>query len=128
MPYTGPDLLNTIAVPTYTSPVPISTSQHHFIIHHCITHSLANWIFSLFTTHCINHAQFTWSSLDFFLQFNRVQNIGDLGENGDFSILDEEAESQHLPISRVKVLPAFLISYLSVKCIFLMQCHIWADR
>ena len=41
-------------------------TQHHqvpLIIHHLVRHSSANWIISLFTTHLMSHAQYTWSRL-----------------------------------------------------------------
>ena len=40
-------------------------TQYHqvpLIIHHLVRHSSANWIISLFTTHLMSHAQYTWSS------------------------------------------------------------------
>ena len=40
-------------------------TQYHqvpLIIHQLVRHSSANWIISLFTTHLISHAQYTWSS------------------------------------------------------------------
>ena len=49
-------------VSSYTDSVPSSTNQYHFIIHHPTTHSWANWVFFLFTTHLMSHAQYTWSS------------------------------------------------------------------
>ena len=45
-------------------------TQYHqvpLIIHHLVRHSSVNWIISLFTTHLMSHAQYTWSS--FFLCF-----------------------------------------------------------
>ena len=42
--------------------------QYHqvpLLIHHLNRHSSANWINSLFTTHLMSHAQYTWSSLMF---------------------------------------------------------------
>ena len=39
--------------------------QYHqvpLLIHHLDRHSSANWIISLFTTHLMSHAQYTWSS------------------------------------------------------------------
>ena len=39
--------------------------QYHqvpLLIHHLDSHSSANWIISLFTTHLMSHAQYTWSS------------------------------------------------------------------
>ena len=52
--------------------------DHHrglydIIIHHLVRHSLANWITSLFTTHLMNHAQYTWSS---FMRFFWCHNQG----------------------------------------------------
>ena len=40
-------------------------TQYHqvpIIIHHLVRHSSAYWIISLFTTHLMSHAQYTWSS------------------------------------------------------------------
>ena len=40
-------------------------TQYHqvpLIIHHLVRHSSVNWIISLFTTHLMSHAQYTWSS------------------------------------------------------------------
>ena len=40
--------------------------QYHqvpLLIHHLDRHSSANWIISLFMTHLMSHAQYTWSSL-----------------------------------------------------------------
>ena len=40
-------------------------TQYHqvpLIIHHLLRHSSVNWIISLFTTHLMSHAQYTWSS------------------------------------------------------------------
>ena len=48
-------------VPTYTDQVLPSNSWYHFIIHYIITHSWANWIFTLFTNHLMSHALYTWS-------------------------------------------------------------------
>ena len=38
------------------------TNWYHLMIHNLVTHSLADWIFFLFTTHLMSHAQYTWSS------------------------------------------------------------------
>ena len=40
-------------------------TQYHqvqLIIHHLVRHSSASWIISLFTTHLMSHAKYTWSS------------------------------------------------------------------
>ena len=40
-------------------------TQYHqvpLIIHHLVRQSSVNWIISLFTTHLMSHAQYTWSS------------------------------------------------------------------
>ena len=44
-------------------------TQYHqvpLIIHHLVRHSSVNWIISLFTTHLMSHAQYTWSSFSYF--------------------------------------------------------------
>ena len=64
--------------------------QYHqvpLLIHHLDRHSSANWIISLFTTHLMSHAQYTWSSsfsaslmfkLDFWIPdtSNRFEHFG----------------------------------------------------
>ena len=42
----------------FADPVPPIT----ITIHHLVRHSSANWIISLFTSHLMSHAQYTWSS------------------------------------------------------------------
>ena len=45
-------------------------TQYHqipLIIHHIVRHSSVNWIISLFRTHLMSHAQYTWSSFGHFL-------------------------------------------------------------
>ena len=47
-------------------------TQYHqvpLIIHHLARHSSANWINSLFTSHFMSHAQYTWSSFERFMPF-----------------------------------------------------------
>ena len=44
-------------------------TQYHqvpFIVHYLVRHSSVNWIISLFTTHLMSHAQYTWSSFIIF--------------------------------------------------------------
>ena len=41
----------------------IQFHQVPLLIHHLDRHSSANWIISLFTTHLMSHAQYTWSSI-----------------------------------------------------------------
>ena len=43
----------------------ISINRYHFITHHIVTQSWANWIFSLFTAHLIIHEQYNWSSFGY---------------------------------------------------------------
>ena len=41
-------------------------TQYHqvpLLIHYLVRRSSANWIISLFTTHLMSHAQYTWSSI-----------------------------------------------------------------
>ena len=47
-------------VSSFTDPVPSSTTYNSS----SQRHSSANWIISLFTTHLMSHAEYTWSSLD----------------------------------------------------------------
>ena len=42
----------------YTDLIQSSIKWYHFIIHHLLTHSWANWIFSLITTHLMSHAHY----------------------------------------------------------------------
>ena len=68
-PFTDPVLSNTKQyqfmltkyqpVSSYTDPVPSSTTYNSSSRKR---HSSANWIISLFTTHLMSHAQYTWSS------------------------------------------------------------------
>ena len=82
----------------HTSPVPPNTKQFQLIltsqyrhilnqnhqvpliIHHLVRHNSVNGIISLFTTHLMSHAQYTWSSflllpefLDFYLSDKKCQ-------------------------------------------------------
>ena len=52
--------------------------QYHqvpLLIHHLDRHSSANWIISLFTTHLMSHAQYTWSKNKDFDLFQSVKYI-----------------------------------------------------
>ena len=71
--HTSPFLTLYHLTPSSTNLYWPSTSQYRLIliqyhqvpllIHHLDRHSSANWIISLFTTHLMSHAQYTWSSL-----------------------------------------------------------------
>ena len=50
----------------------IQCHQVPLIIHHLVRHRSADWIISLFTTHLMSHAQYTWSSC-YFLPPQTVQ-------------------------------------------------------
>ena len=78
--HTSPLLTMYHLIPSSTNLYWPSTSQYRhiltqyhqvpLIIHHLVRHSSVNWIISLFTTHLMSHAQYTWSSyLGFILLF-----------------------------------------------------------
>ena len=70
--HTSPLLTMYHLIPSSTNLYWPSTSQYRhiltqyhqvpLIIHHLLRHSSVNWIISLFTTHLMSHAQYTWSS------------------------------------------------------------------
>ena len=75
--HTSPLLTLYHLTPSITNLYWQNTSQYHhiltqyhqvpLIIHHLVRHSSAKWIISLFTTHLMSHAQYTWSSLHLYL-------------------------------------------------------------
>ena len=106
----------------FTEPVASSTNRYHFIIHHLVTHSWANRIFSLITTHLMSRAPYTWSSFLWNL-IKTISNIYEgidsgLGENGqDWYVLIREPFKYYLVDFTARALPWGWYSVLAHKVV-----------